>query len=130
MTNLEYFFTNHPDAKCITDDGVSYPAAHDGCILCAKDAGVVDVCAAGEGFFDCRDCWCGKYKSVKSGIDVTKETEPTLTVADLIERLQTYRDDLPVYLENTDATISPLTDTYLRTLDTLRGHYLLLIPRF
>ena len=54
MSRAELYFNMYPDCKRLDDD---YPAAPDGNCLCAKEVGYADKCFAGEGFFDCRDCW-------------------------------------------------------------------------
>lgn len=57
MCNKDHYFTTHPNCKKVYDGIVAYPADEDGSVLCAKDLGYVKECYAGEGFFDCRDCW-------------------------------------------------------------------------
>lgn len=57
MTLKDYYFMLNPNSPTICDSVAAYPAGPDGGILCAKEAGYIDICYAGEGFLDCRDCW-------------------------------------------------------------------------
>ena len=60
MVYREHYFMIHPDCPRADGGDGEYPLGDDGHCLCAKDAGYVDECYSGEGFFDCRDCWNGK----------------------------------------------------------------------
>lgn len=57
ISRVEHYFLSHPECERLLDIDREYPKAPNGKCLCAKDAGYVDECYAGEGFFDCRDCW-------------------------------------------------------------------------
>lgn len=57
ISRKKHFFLTHPDCDKRVESYGSYPATPDGKCLCAKDVGYTNRCNAGEGFFDCRDCW-------------------------------------------------------------------------
>lgn len=61
-TYRDHYFFVYPDCQKIDGGDGYYPANKNGSCLCAKEAGYVDRCFAGEGFFDCRDCWNGRIK--------------------------------------------------------------------
>lgn len=58
MSRKELYFRMNPDCEKLEESYGDYPKApNNGRCLCAKDVGYVDKCFAGEGMFDCRDCW-------------------------------------------------------------------------
>ena len=74
----EHYFFTHPECLRTNGGDGEYPAKSDGGCLCAKDAGYVDRCRAGEGFFDCRDCWNGRFEGnlqsvIPENLDVLRD---------------------------------------------------------
>lgn len=62
MVFREHYFITHPGSLRIDGGDGEYPSKNDGSCLCVMDAGYIDHCNAGEGFFDCRDCWNKQYQ--------------------------------------------------------------------
>lgn len=61
VSRAKHYFLTHPDCDKLVESYGSYPATPDGKCLCAKKVGYADKCFAGEGFYDCRDCWSEAY---------------------------------------------------------------------
>lgn len=64
ISRAKHYFLTHPDCDKLIESYGSYPATPDGKCLCAKTVGYTDKCYAGEGFFDCRDCWSTTYEDM------------------------------------------------------------------
>ena len=64
ISRAKHYFLTHPDCDKLVESYGSYPATPDGKCLCAMEAGYTNECNAGEGFFDCRDCWSTTYEDI------------------------------------------------------------------
>lgn len=75
ISRKEHYFLTHPDCEKLVESYGSYPAAPDGKCLCAKTVGYADRCYAGEGFFDCRDCWSTTYEDMTGYLSPEEQEE-------------------------------------------------------